>query len=119
MESNEKNYSRNGMGEGDPGNINPRENDYVAPAKNISEIEKLERNESGSGVRDSHRQPEEFIAEPVSQIDDQTKKLHEQSLRDSESKQFDTDDETRTDNRDKADSTQDWDAEQNRTGRNK
>lgn len=41
------------------------------------------------------------------------------ALKQAREKEFDTSDEERIDNRDKNDSTKDWDAEENRSGRHK
>ena len=58
-----------------PGNNNPQDNDWTSPAKRISEIEKLEIKESGSG-RDRSQTPDtENLDQQISQIDEGTKQL--------------------------------------------
>ncbi len=46
-------------------------------------------------------------------------KLKKNALEEAKEKQLDTTDENRIDNRDENDSTKDWDAEENRSGRHK
>ena len=119
-----KNYSKQGTGEGDPGNIDPDEIDRVSPSKSISESETLERNESGFGIKQSLKVSTENLDLGITQIDDETKEMQQQnkqseSMDETMRKEFDTDDFNRVDERDREDSTKDWDAEQSRTGRNK
>ena len=116
-------YSKDGMQEGDPGNINPNEIGRNNPAKNISATEKLDINESELGRDQSHRAAEEIIDDNISQIDEGTKNMREEeiseSMKETMRKEFDTEDFKRVDERDNGDSTKDWDAERSRTGRQK
>ena len=118
-------YSEDGMSEGNPGNIDPNELDRKHPAKDIPQQEKLDINQSESGRNQGHRQSEEIIDDNISQIDSETKQLHEEKNEHDETmaqtlkKEFDTDDFNRVDERDNEDSSEDWDAEKSRTGRQK
>ena len=118
-------YSENGMREGHPGNINPNEFDRKHPAKDIPQQEKLDINQSESGRNQGHRQSEEIIDDNISQIDSETKQLqdekneHDETMAQTLKKEFDTDDFNRVDERDNEDSSEDWDAEKSRTGRQK
>ena len=117
-----ENYSRRGMKEGDPGNINPNEVNKSTPGKAISETERLQRKESAIGINQSLKAPAEDLDFQGSQIDEGTKAIQDEnhdSMRQTVAKQFDTDDFNRVDERDQNDSTQDWDAEKSRTGREK
>ncbi len=119
-----ENYRQRGMGEGNPGNINPNEINANTPDKAISETEKLERRESALGINQSKRASAENLDQQLSQIDEGTKEMKQenkaQQREDSTNeKQFDTDDFKRVDERDTNDSSEDWDAEKNRTGRQK
>ncbi len=75
MESEEKNYSRHGMGEGDPGSVNPNEINRTPPDKNISETEKLRAEESDEGRYVSQKPDTENLDQHISQIDEGTKKM--------------------------------------------
>lgn len=105
-------YHKEGTGEGDPGNIDPREVDRDPPAKAISSEETLQRNESAFGINWSLKASQEHIDDGITQIDDATKQMLTE-------KENDTDDQNRLDARDREDSSEDWDAEKNRSGRNK
>ena len=124
METTEK-YSKDGMREGNPGSINPNDLDQKHPAKHILQQEKLDINQSESGRNQGHRQSEEIIDDNISQIDPETKQLqdekneHEETRAHTLKKEFDTDDFNRVDERDNEDSSEDWDAEKSRTGRQK
>ena len=119
-----ENYRNHGMKEGNPGNIDPEEIDNVAPSKIISETETLQRNESALGINQSLKASAENLDLETSQIDDETRQMQadknqSQSMEQTMRKEFDTSDFNRVDERDQHDSSEDWDAEQNRTGRHK
>ena len=113
METNEKNYSEEGMREGHPGTINPNEVNVTPPSKNIKQLDKEDIEESGLGRDTSYKQAEEFIADPVSQTTENP------TYNQAQEKLTDTEDEMRLDHRDPSNSIEDWDAEKNRTGRHK
>lgn len=116
-------YSNDGMREGDPGNINPNEVNRGNPAKDIRAKEKLDINESELGRDQSYKAAEEHIDDGITQIDEETKTMRDEEVSDSMKetmrKEFDTDDFRRVDERDNNDSSEDWDAERSRTGRQK
>jgi hypothetical protein len=119
-----ENYSNEGTGEGTPGSIDPNDITRSSPSKSISEVEKLERNESALGINQSLKASAENLDQQVSQIDEGTRqmqrdKLEGKSMEETVEKQFDTDDSNRIDDRDQNDSTEDWNADQSRTGRQK
>lgn len=118
MERNDKNYAQRGMHEGRPGNIDPDDNSYVDPAKAIKAVEKLDINQSGFG-RDQGQTPADEHIEDFSQIEDIVVNFQSDSMEQTLAKEFDTEDFRRTDERDNGDSTENWDAEKSRTGRNK
>jgi hypothetical protein len=119
METNEQHYSRHGMGEGHPGNIDPDEIGRPTPAKAIKAVEKLKIEQSQLGRDQGQTPADEHIDERFSQIDDDTRKMHSDSMEQTLAKEFDTDDFKRVDERDNLDSTEEWDAEKSRTGRHK
>ncbi len=53
------------------------------------------------------------------EINKKEEKLKKKALKEAREKQFDDTDENRIDNRDENDSTKDWDAEENKSGRHK
>lgn len=53
------------------------------------------------------------------EINKTEEKLKRKALKEAREKQFDDTDENRIDNRDENDSTKDWDAEENKSGRHK
>ena len=112
MENNEKYYTRHGMGEGRAGDINPEEIGRSEPGKRISAIEKLRIDQSELG-RDQGQTPADEHIDNFSQIE------HDDSMAQTLAKEFDTDDFRRVDERDNHDSTEEWDAEKSRTGRQK
>jgi hypothetical protein len=119
METNERYYSQHGMGEGNPGNIDPDEIGRPTPSKAISEIEKLKIEQSEFGRDQGQKPADEHIDHSFSQIDDDTRQIHSDSMERTLAKEFDTDDYNRVDERDNLDSTEEWDAEKSRTGRHK
>lgn len=120
---NQDKYRKDGMREGDPGNIDPNEIGRSNPAKDIRAVDKLDINESGFGRDQSYKAAEEHIDDGISQIDDETRNMrHEEvseSMKQTMRKEFDTEDFDRVDERDLGDSSEDWDAERSRTGRQK
>jgi len=96
-------YSRNGMGEGNPGNIDPNKFEHKDIAKNLTTHHKPEIKESGFGREQGQTPADEHI------------ESMEQTLK----KEFDTDDFNRVDERDNGDSTEEWNAEKSRTSHNK
>lgn len=116
-------YRHDGFSEGDPGNIDPNEINRKEPSKSISEIEALKINQSQLG-RDQGQTPADEHIEYFDQIDSETRSArsaseHEQTMEQTLRKEFDTEDFRRVDERDNNDSTEDWDAERSRTGRQK
>lgn len=123
MSTSEK-YSKDGMGEGHPGHINPNEIGKSHPSKDIPEREKIDINESQLGREQGQTPADEHIDDSFSQIDNDTKEIRmnqskNDSMEQTVKKEFDTDDFRRVDERDHEDSTEDWDAEKSRTGRQK
>lgn len=116
-------YSRHGMGEGHPGNIHPDEAGRKEPSKYISATEQLHIKESQLGHDMGQTPADEHIDHSFSQIDNDSEPIsdaeHEENMRKTMEKEFDTDDFKRVDERDNSDSREDWDAERSRTGRHK
>ncbi|RZJ34978.1 MAG: hypothetical protein EOO51_07565 [Flavobacterium sp.] len=108
-------YHKDGTGEGNPGSIDPNEIDRDPPAKAIREQEILQRNESAFGINWSLKASQEHIDDGITQIDEETRQM----LSAKSDKENDTDDQNRIDERDPDASSEDWDAEKNRSGRNK
>ncbi len=75
MESTEKNYSRDGMREGDPGSINSNDFNRKTPDKNVSETDPLRAEESDHGRYVSQKPDTENLDQHISQIDEGTKKM--------------------------------------------
>lgn len=100
-----------------PRAIHPDEVNTEHPAKKLKSQEKIDIRESELG-RDSTQDPQdEKIEDNLSQVDEGTIKLQEEKKeRPDQDLKEDINEE---DNRDKNDSTQDWDAENSRTGRHK
>ncbi len=118
METNKNNYSREGMHEGNPGNIDPDDRSYREPAKTIHQRERLEIKESGFG-RDQGQIPADEHIERFTQIKGHGTQFGSDDMEQTFAKEFDTDDFKRVDERDNGDSSDDWDAERSRTGRHK
>lgn len=99
-----------------PRDINAEEIGYEHPAKKIKAQEKIDIRESGLGRAFSNFQQDEHIEDSLSQVDEGTIKLQEEKKEhpDSDFKDINEDD-----NRDHNDSTEDWEAENSRTGRHK
>ena len=76
METDDKRYDE-GNREGNPGNFNPQDVDFEHPAKKEKAQEKVDIKESEIG-RETSQQPANEQIEPMSQIDDDTKKLQEE-----------------------------------------
>jgi hypothetical protein len=118
METDRNNYMREGMHEGHPGNINPEDRSQKEPAKAIHQKENLEIKESGFG-RDQGQTPADEHIEIFGQIEGHGTNFDSDDMEQTMAKEFDTDDFRRVDERDNGDSSQDWDAEKSRTGRQK
>jgi hypothetical protein len=118
MENIKDNYSREGMHEGNPGNINPDDRSYREPAKTIRQKIGLEIKESGFG-RDQGQTPADEHIETFGQIEGHGTNFDSDDMEQTMVKEFDTDDFRRVDERDNGDSSEDWDAEKSRTGRHK
>lgn len=118
MESNHKHYHKTGMREGDPGQVNPENTSQTHPAKTDSSEAKLKIKESGHGREVSQMPADEHI-ESFSQINGPGTGFNEDPTAQATRKEFDTTDANRIDTRDPEDSTEDWDAEKSRTGRQK
>lgn len=118
METNKNSYSREGMREGDPGNIDPDDRSWTEPAKAIHQKDRLDIKESGYG-RDVSQTPADEHIESFSQIEGHGTDFDSDDMEQTMAKEFDTDDFRRVDERDNNDSSEDWDAEKSRTGRHK
>jgi hypothetical protein len=116
METHGKEYSKHGMQQDNPGNIDPEETGRPHPAKVINAIDHLDIKESELGRDQGQKPADEHIDHRFSQIDEETAEKYSAS---NSGKQFDTDDFKRVDERDNQNSTEEWDAEKNRTGRHK
>ena len=77
MESTEKHYSKHGMGEGDPGSMNPNEH-REAPDKNVREIDALRVEESEAGHYSSRKPDTENLDQMDFQVDEGTKAMMKQ-----------------------------------------
>ena len=101
-----------------PRDINPKEVNKNDGAKNLKSKEKIDINESGLG-REMSQTPGDEHVEGISQIDKNTKKMHQQDHADEEKYDLNSKEIPEQDNRDKGDSTEDWNAQNNRRGRHK
>jgi len=100
-----------------PRDINADELGFKHPAKKIKAQEKIDIRESGFGRDFSNFQQDEHIEDSITQVDKGTIKLQEEKK---ENHADDLKNEINDDDdRDHNDSTQDWDAENSRTGRHK
>lgn len=104
--------------EDSPRDINPKEVNRKDTAKDIQSKEKIDIKESGLG-RESSQQPADEHVEGISQIDKGTKKMHEEKRKSEETYDLNSKEIPEEDNRDKGDSTEDWNAQNNRSGRHK
>lgn len=104
--------------EDQPRDINPKEVNRKDDAKDIKSQEKIDIKESGLG-RDQGQTPADEHVEGISQIDKGTKKLHDQKSASEEKYDLNSKEIPEEDNRDKGDSTEDWNAQNNRSGRHK
>jgi hypothetical protein len=118
METNRNDYTRDGMRAADPGNIDSDDRSRKEPAKTIQQRERLDIKESGFG-RDQGQKPADEHIENFSQIEGHGTRYDSDDMEQTFAKEFDTDDFRRVDERDNGDSSEDWDAEKSRTGRNK
>lgn len=101
-----------------PRDINPKEVNRKDEAKDIKAQEKIDIKESGLG-RDQGQTPLDEHVEGISQIDKGTKKLHIENHTAEEKYDLNSKEIPEDDNRDKGDSTEDWNAQNNRSGRHK
>lgn len=101
-----------------PRDINPKEVNRKEDAKNLKSKEKIDIKESGLG-REKGQTPADEHVEGISQIDKNTKKMHQQNHADEEKYNLNSNEIPEEDNRDKGDSTEDWNAQNNRSGRHK
>ena len=127
----DKNKDQNNrLREDKPRNINPDETGVAPPGKELLSQEKIEIKESGSGREQSQIPAEENIGDNISQIDRETARMRSadttESKPGSEELLLEEDPErgyrneiNSSDRRDPADSTKDWDAEKNESGRHK
>lgn len=100
-----------------PRDINAEEVGFEPAAKKIKSQEKIDIRESELGRDFSNYQQDEHIEDSITQVDKGTIKLQEDKKENSEG---DLKDEINEDDkRDHKDSTEDWDAENSRTGRHK
>jgi hypothetical protein len=104
--------------EDQPRDINPKEVNRKDDAKDIKSQEKIEIKESGLG-RDQGQTPADEHVEGISQIDKGTKNLHNEKRASEEKYDLNSKEIPEEDNRDKGDSTEDWNAQNNRSGRHK
>jgi len=101
-----------------PRDINPKEVNRTGDAKEIKAQEKIDIKESGLG-RDQGQSPADEHVEGISQIDKATKNLHNENHLREEKYDLNSKEIPEEDNRDKGDSTEDWNAQNNRSGRHK
>ncbi len=101
-----------------PRDINPKEVNRKEEAKDLKAQEKINIKESGLG-RDQGQTPADEHVEGISQIDKGTKKLHTENQIAEEKYDLNSKEIPDEDNRDKGDSTEDWNAQNNRSGRHK
>ena len=104
--------------EDQPRDINPKEVNRKDDAKDIKSQEKIDIKESGLG-RDQGQTPADEHVEGISQIDKGTKNLHDEKRASEEKYDLNSKEIPEEDNRDKGDSTEDWNAQNNRSGRHK
>ena len=104
--------------EDQPRDINPQEVNRKDDAKEIKSQEKIDIKESGLG-RDQGQTPADEHVEGISQIDKGTKKLNDEKRASEEKYDLNSKEIPEEDNRDKGDSTEDWNAQNNRSGRHK
>lgn len=100
-----------------PRDINADEIGFEPSAKKLKALEKIDIKESELGRELSQKPYEEHIEESHSQIDKATILLQQQKKENPDNSVKDEINEN--DNRDLKDSTKDWDAENNKTGRHK
>lgn len=96
-----------------PRDINPRATGFEPSSKKIKAQEKIDIKESEVGRELGQEPYDEHIEQNLSQIDKETIELRKENS-DNLNNEINV-----QDNRDHSDSTQDWDAENNRTGRHK
>lgn len=101
-----------------PRDINPKEVNRKGDAKDIKSQEKIAIKESGLG-RDQGQTPADEHVEGISQIDNGTKKMHDEKRASEEKYDLNSKEIPLEDDRDKGDSTEDWNAQNNRSGRHK
>lgn len=104
--------------EDQPRDINPKEVNRKHDAKDIKSQDKIDIKESELG-RNQGQTPADEHVEGISQIDKGTKKLHDENHSNEEKYDFNSKEIPEEDNRDKGDSTEDWNAQNNRSGRHK
>lgn len=104
--------------EDQPRDINPKEVNRKEEAKDINSKEKIAIKESGLG-REMSQQPADEHVEGISQIDKKTKKLHNEKHAEEEKYDLNSKEIPEKDDRDKGNSTEDWNAQNNRSGRHK
>jgi len=100
-----------------PRDINAEEIGFEHPAKKIKAQEKIDIRESELGREFSNFQQDEHIEDSLTQVDKGTIKLQQDKKENPDAGL--KEDINEDDNRDHNDSTQDWDAENSRTGRHK
>lgn len=98
--------------------INPKEVNRPDDAKSIKSQEKIDIRESELG-REQGQTPADEHVEGISQIDKGTKNLHEKNHAREEKYNLNSKEIPEEDNRDKGDSIEDWNAQNNRSGRHK
>lgn len=101
-----------------PRDINPKEVNKNDSAKDIKSQEKIDIKESELG-RESSQVPADEHVEGISQIDKNTKKLHQEKHTLEEKYDLNSKEIPEDDNRDKGNSIDDWNAQNNRSGRHK
>lgn len=101
-----------------PRDINPKEVNRKDDAKSLKSKEKISIKESELG-REMSQQPVDEHVQGISQIDKKTTKLHQKNHEAEEKYDLNSKEIPEKDNRDKGDSTEDWNAQNNRSGRHK
>ena len=98
--------------------INPKEVNREDQAKGLKSKEKIDIKESEMG-REVSQNPGDEHVERITQIDDSTKKLQQENHAREEKYDLNSRELSEEDNRDSGNGTDDWDAENNRSGRRK
>ena len=111
----DNNFIREGM----PRDINPNELDNVHPAKDLKSQDKIGIKESELGREKGQSPADEQFESTMSQIDEETVRLNEEKHGQTATNLTGEIPLKEEDNRDEGDSKNDWNAENNDSGRRK